>query len=46
MAVEYRAHLVLDFGETAVRDFEDSYRKVNPVKDWAALIQAPVAAHE
>lgn len=40
MQVEYREHLVHDYGETMVKEFDDSYRKVNPVKDWDAVMQA------
>lgn len=37
MAVEYREHLVRDIGEARVLEFDQNYRKVNPVKDWNAV---------
>lgn len=39
MAVEYRRHLVLDYGEEVVADFDSTYRQVSPIKNWAAIIQ-------
>lgn len=39
MQVEYRARLVRDYGEPTVAEFDNNYRKVNPVKDWDALIE-------
>jgi len=39
MAVEYRAHLVRDYGETVVKEFDDNYRKIRPVKNWQAVIE-------
>ena len=39
MAIEYRAHLVKDYGEKVVKEFDDNWRKVNPVKDWNAIIE-------
>ena len=38
MAIEYRAHLVQDYGEDVVAWFENNYRKVNPVKNWGQVI--------
>lgn len=38
MQVEYREHLVLDYGEKIVRQYERDCRKVNPVKDWQGVI--------
>lgn len=37
MQVEYRAHLVRDYGAVIVKEFDENYRKVNPVKDWGAV---------
>lgn len=37
MAVEYRRHLVLDYGEKIVKDFDDNYRKVSPIKNWKTV---------
>ena len=39
MQYEYRAHLVKDYGERTVLEFDENYRKVNPVKDWDAVIE-------
>jgi hypothetical protein len=39
MAVEYRAHLVRDYGEAVVQEFDDNYRKISPVKNWQAVIE-------
>jgi hypothetical protein len=39
MQTEYRAHLVKDYGERTVLEFDTNYRKVNPVKDWNAVIE-------
>ncbi len=41
MAVEYRAHLVRDYGEDLVAKFDATWRQVNPVKNWKAIIEAP-----
>lgn len=38
MAVEYRSHLVRQYGEAKVIEFEENYRKVNPIKDWQEII--------
>lgn len=38
MATEYRKRLVKDYGEAVVKDFDDNYRKVSPVKNWEAVI--------
>jgi hypothetical protein len=38
MAIEYRAHLVADYGEATVMEFDANYRKVDPVKDWQEVI--------
>ena len=38
MPKEYKAHLILDYGEEVVQWFEDNYRRVNPVKNWQAII--------
>jgi Bacteriophage Lambda NinG protein len=38
IAVEYRRHLVADYGEAVVKDFDDNYRKISPVKNWQAVI--------
>ena len=38
MAIEYRAHLVKDYGEERVQWFDDNYRKINPVKNWQDII--------
>ncbi len=40
MQVEYRAHLVKDYGEEVVLEFDQNYRKVNPVKNWDEVIEA------
>lgn len=37
MAIEYRTHLVSDYGEEVVADFDHNFRKISPVKDWEAL---------
>ncbi len=39
MALEYKAHLVRDYGEDEVEWFEQNYRKVNPVKNWQEIIE-------
>ena len=44
MAVEYRAHLVRDYGEDLVAKFDATWRQVNPVKNWKAIIEAPQCA--
>lgn len=38
MAIEYAAHLAREFGQSVVDEFEASYRRVNPVKDWKEVI--------
>ena len=38
MAVEYRKHLVHDYGESVVEEFDAEYRKVRPIKDWQEVI--------
>lgn len=38
MAVEYRRHLVEDYGEQVVAEFDNKYRQVSPVKDWSKVI--------
>lgn len=38
MSVEYRKHLVAEYGEEVVQWFDDNWRKVNPVKDWQEII--------
>lgn len=38
MQVEYRAHLVKDYGEEAVAEFDAVWRRVNPVKNWENVI--------
>lgn len=38
MALEYQAHLVKQYGQSVVDEFESSYRKPNPVKDWKEVI--------
>lgn len=39
MAKEYEAHLREEIGDAAVDEFESNYRKVNPIKDWDAVIE-------
>jgi hypothetical protein len=39
MAIEYRSHLVRDYSEEEVQEFDNNYRKVNPVKDWDEIIK-------
>ena len=38
MALEYKARLIKDYGEEVVEEFESSYRKPNPVKNWQEVI--------
>lgn len=38
MAVEFRRHLVRDYGEKVVKTLEARRWKVDPVKDWGAII--------
>lgn len=38
MQVAYRAHLVKDYGEKAVQEFEKRRYKVDPVKNWQEVI--------
>jgi hypothetical protein len=40
MQIEYRAHLVKDYGEKVVREFDDTFRRPKPVRDWQAVIDA------
>lgn len=37
--MEYREHLVRDYGEKIVKEFDDNYRKVNPVRNWQEVIE-------
>lgn len=39
MQVEYRWHLVQDYGEATVLEFDRNYRRTNPVKDWNEVIK-------
>lgn len=39
MQMEYREHLVRDYGEKIVKEFDDNYRKVNPVRNWQEVIE-------
>jgi hypothetical protein len=34
----YRQHLVKDYGEAAVKEFDDNWRRVSPIKDWDFVI--------
>ena len=34
MQKEYRERLVGEYGEEAVQEFDDNWRKIIPVKDW------------
>lgn len=43
MQVEYRAHLVKDYGEAAVKEFDDTFRRPRPVRDWDAVITSFVS---
>lgn len=38
MAVEYRRHLVRDYGEKAVKALEARRYKIDPIKDWKSVI--------
>lgn len=38
MQVEYRKHLVEEYGEDATISFELRRWKVDPIKDWESLI--------
>lgn len=38
MATEYRKHLVAQYGDEVVAEFDDNYRKVSPVKSWPRVI--------
>lgn len=38
MAVEYREHLVRDYGEEIVADFDSSWRKIRGIKNWDEVI--------
>ena len=37
MQVQYRNHLLRDYGEDVVNEFEQNWRKPSPVKDWDAV---------
>ncbi len=37
-AVSYRAHLVRDYGEEIVKELEARRWRVDPIKDWKAVI--------
>lgn len=37
MQVEYRAHLVKDYGEAIVNEFDSLFRRPKSVKDWNAV---------
>jgi hypothetical protein len=39
MQVQYRIRLVGDYGEETVKDIEARRWKVDPIKDWQAIIQ-------
>ncbi len=39
MAVEYRAHLIKDYGEEVVKELEARRYKVDPVKNWDLLLE-------
>lgn len=39
MALEYKEHLVRDFGQETVDQFESNYRKVDPIKNWGEVIE-------
>lgn len=39
MAVEYRRHLVRDYGEKVVAEFDLHYKRVSPVKNWLEIIE-------
>lgn len=39
MAIEYRKLLVKEFGEKLVKEFDEGYRKVRPIKDWKKIIK-------
>lgn len=34
MATEYRQHLVADYGEAFIAEFDGNYRQVRPIKNW------------
>lgn len=38
MAVEFRRHLVADYGEELVEEFDNNYRQIAPIKNWRLLI--------
>lgn len=38
MAIEYRGHLVKDYGEKTVAEAEKRRWRVDPIKDWLAII--------
>jgi 5-methylcytosine-specific restriction endonuclease McrA len=38
-AVAYRLHLVTDYGEKIVKELEARRWKVDPIKDWNAIIE-------
>lgn len=39
MQVEYRRHLISDYGEKRVKEFEARKYKVDPIKNWQAIIE-------
>lgn len=38
MAIEYRSHLVQDYGEEIVTEFDNNYKKTSPIKNWQEII--------
>lgn len=38
MQVEYREHLIKDYGVDVVNEFDNTFRRVNPVTDWQEII--------
>lgn len=38
MAIEYRAHLVTDYGEKIIQEAEARRWKVDPIKNWQKII--------
>ncbi len=38
-SVEYRARLVVDYGEKVVKELEARRWKIDPIKDWGAVIR-------
>jgi len=48
MQVQYRLHLVEDYGEDAVKETRSARWKVDPIKNWQEIIdrfEALLAAH-